>query len=161
MAYERFQDDKPDYRVEGTIINSEFQTQLVSSDGAIDEVVTLPRNRPFLSTLANSLGTNVSVRRELQSTLTNIQFQLYIFIDKIRRMRFFDWSLDALRQPSTSGQDELSDNGRNLSSVLYAICQDEQQKRNLQSWIKTLTYFCFASIAMEMQTAERFSTTWK
>jgi predicted ATPase len=54
-------------------------------------------------------------------------------------MRFFDWALDALRQPSTPGQDVLSDNGRNLSSVLYAICQDEQQKRNLQSWIKALT----------------------
>jgi predicted ATPase len=139
MACERFQDDKPDYGVEGTIINNEFRTQLVSSDGVIDEVVALPRNRPFVYTLAHSLGENVSVRSELQSTLTNIQSRLHIFINQISRMRFFDWSLDALRQPSMPGQDILSDNGRNLSSVLYAICQDEQQKRNLLSWIKTLT----------------------
>jgi predicted ATPase len=139
MACERFQDDKRDYGVEGTIINNEFQTQLVSSDGVIDEVVALPRNRPFVYTLAHSLGENVGVRSELQSTLTNIQSRLHIFINQISRMRFFDWSLDALRQPSMPGQDVLSDNGRNLSSVLYAICQDEQQKRNLLSWIKTLT----------------------
>jgi predicted ATPase len=139
MACERFQDDKPDYGVEGTIINNEFRTQLVSSDGVIDEVVALRRNRPFVYTLVYSLGENVSVRSKLQSTLTNIQSRLHIFINQISRMRFFDWSLDALRQPSMPGQDVLSDNGRNLSSVLYAICQDEQQKRNLLSWIKTLT----------------------
>ena len=54
-------------------------------------------------------------------------------------MRFFDWSLDAIRQPSCPGQDVLSDNGRNLSSVLHAICQDGQGKRNLLSWIDELT----------------------
>jgi hypothetical protein len=139
MACERFQDDKPDYGVEGTIINNEFRTQLVSSDGVIDEVVALPRNRPFVYTLAHSLGENVSVRSELQSTLTNIQSRLHIFINQISRMRFFDWSLDALRQPSMPGQDMLSDNGRNLSSVLLAICQNSQSKQTLLSWIHELT----------------------
>jgi predicted ATPase len=33
----------------------------------------------------------------------------------------------------------LGDNGRNLSSVLFAICQDNQRKQNLLSWIKVLT----------------------
>jgi predicted ATPase len=56
-----------------------------------------------------------------------------------RSIRFFDWSLDALRQPSMPGQDVLSDNGRNLSSVLHAICQKAQSKRNLLSWIHELT----------------------
>jgi predicted ATPase len=36
------------------------------------------------------------------------------------------------------GQDVPSDNGRNLSSVLYSICQDDQGKRNLLSWIDEL-----------------------
>ena len=139
MACERFEDDRPDYRLEGTIINNEFQTQLVSSDGAIDDVITLSRNRPFLFTIGNSLGTNARVREELYTVFANMQLQIYMFLNKTSRMRFFDWSLDALRQPSTPGQVVLSDNGRNLSSVLYAICQDEQQKRNLQSWINNLT----------------------
>ena len=53
--------------------------------------------------------------------------------------RFFDWSLDALRQPCLPGQDMLSDNGRNLSSVLYAICQRAASKKGLLSWIQELT----------------------
>jgi predicted ATPase len=60
-------------------------------------------------------------------------------INTYSSMRFFDWSLDAIRQPSVAGQDVLSDNGRNLSSVLYAICQDAQSKQNLLSWIQELT----------------------
>jgi predicted ATPase len=56
-----------------------------------------------------------------------------------RSSRFFDWSLDALRQPSLPGQDVLGDNGRNLSSVLHAICQDKQGKQNLLSWVRELT----------------------
>ena len=54
-------------------------------------------------------------------------------------MRFFDWSLDAIRQPSLPGQDVLGDNGRNLSSVLHAICRDKQGKQNLLSWMRELT----------------------
>ena len=60
-------------------------------------------------------------------------------LEDYTRMRFFDWSLDAIRQPSLPGQDVLSDNGRNLSSVLYAICQNDQGKRTLLSWIEELT----------------------
>ena len=60
-------------------------------------------------------------------------------LEDYTKMRFFDWSLDAIRQPSLPGQDVLSDNGRNLSSVLFAICQDKQGKRNLLSWIEELT----------------------
>jgi predicted ATPase len=56
-----------------------------------------------------------------------------------KSMRFFDWSLEAIRQPSFPGQDVLSDNGRNLSSVLQAICREDQGKRNLLSWITELT----------------------
>ena len=56
-----------------------------------------------------------------------------------RSCRFFDWSLDALRQPSLPGQDILSDNGRNLSSVLHAICQRTAPKKNLLTWIQELT----------------------
>jgi predicted ATPase len=56
-----------------------------------------------------------------------------------RSCRFFDWSLDALRQPCLPDQDILSDNGRNLSSVLHAICLRPAPKKNLLSWIQELT----------------------
>ena len=44
-----------------------------------------------------------------------------------------------MRQPSLPGQDVLGDNGRNLSSVLRAICEDKQGKQNLLSWVRELT----------------------
>jgi predicted ATPase len=44
-----------------------------------------------------------------------------------------------MRQPSLRGQDVLGDNGRNLSSVLHAICQDKQGKQTLLSWVRELT----------------------
>jgi predicted ATPase len=56
-----------------------------------------------------------------------------------RSCRFFDWSLDALRQPCLPGQDMLSDNGRNLGSVLHAICKRPVSKKSLLSWIQELT----------------------
>ncbi len=56
-----------------------------------------------------------------------------------RSMRFFEWSLDAIRQPSLPGQDVLSDNGRNLSSVLHTICRSSRGRRTLLSWIDELT----------------------
>ena len=56
-----------------------------------------------------------------------------------RSCRFFEWSLDVLRQPCLAGQEILSDNGRNLSSVLYAICQRAASKKSLLSWVQELT----------------------
>jgi predicted ATPase len=43
-----------------------------------------------------------------------------------------------MRQPSLPGQDVLTDNGRNLSSVLASICQHDRGKRDLLSWIDEL-----------------------
>ena len=61
------------------------------------------------------------------------------FSHLFKSSRFFDWSLDALRQPSVPGQVVLSDNGRNLSSVLQAICREGHGQRNLLSWVRELT----------------------
>src|SRR5262249_39177979 len=60
-------------------------------------------------------------------------------LEALSSMRFFDWSPEAMRQPSPPGLDVLGDNGRNLSSVLQAMCQDGQGKLNLLSWIDELT----------------------
>lgn len=54
-------------------------------------------------------------------------------------MRFFEWSLEAMKEASIPGQVVLSDNGRNLSSVLQAICRDWQDKKTLLTWLTELT----------------------
>lgn len=53
-------------------------------------------------------------------------------------MRFFDFSPDAMRQPSQMGQLVLGDRGENLSSVLYAIWQDPERKQTLLSWLEEI-----------------------
>jgi predicted ATPase len=63
----------------------------------------------------------------------------YESLSTYRSCRFFDWSLDALRQPCLPGQDMLGDNGRNLSSVLHAICRQAAARKGLLSWIQELT----------------------
>lgn len=109
----------------------------------------LPRTVPFLGQMFNEprnspLGSTISTNRD------EIDIHWYDLFDQLcqdyynaltiyRSARFFDWSLDALRQPSIQGQELLSDDGRNLSSVLCAICEDKQQKENLLTWIQELT----------------------
>ena len=96
-----------------------------------------PLERPFVHRLVHSTGDNVPIKSYADNI--NLQFNLYQWCRNLARTRFFDWSIDAIRQPSYTGQDVLSDNGRNLSSVLYAICQDDQGKRTSLSWIDELT----------------------
>jgi len=54
-------------------------------------------------------------------------------------MRFFEFSPEAMRQPSYPGQTMLGDRGENLSSVMQNICQDPERKAILLSWLQELT----------------------
>jgi predicted ATPase len=137
VADEDFWDGRTNDRLTGAVKNHELQVHLVSSEGQKYDVLGASANRPFLHRLAYSIGTNV--RREFYTQSVGLQMDINVWCHRLTRMRFFDWSLDAIRQPSLPGQDVLSDNGRNLSSVLYAICQNPQGKRNLLSWIEELT----------------------
>jgi predicted ATPase len=110
---------------------------------------TLPRSLPFLGQVLTEvrnwpLGSQfVTINGSNERTLSDVFLEFSQDIDEAlmpyRSNRFFDWSLDAMRQPSMPGQDVLSDNGRNLSSVLLAICQNTQSKQTLLSWIHELT----------------------
>jgi len=55
------------------------------------------------------------------------------------RMRFHDLSPEAMKVPSLPGQTVLGDRGENLSSVLQAICEDSESKRDITEWIRELT----------------------
>jgi predicted ATPase len=54
-------------------------------------------------------------------------------------MRFLDLVPDKMRQPSFVGQTVLGDQGENLSSVLFAICEDPKRKEALLEWVRELT----------------------
>jgi predicted ATPase len=56
----------------------------------------------------------------------------------IRSMRFLDLSPEFMKRPSIPGQ-PLGDRGENLSSVLQAICEDEDKKRAMTEWVRQLT----------------------
>ncbi|MCP4366887.1 MAG: AAA family ATPase, partial [Deltaproteobacteria bacterium] len=59
--------------------------------------------------------------------------------DTLQSMRFFVLDPQAMRLPSFPGQTVLGDRGENLSSVLQAICEEQQQKQALLEWIRELT----------------------
>jgi len=60
-------------------------------------------------------------------------------IESLASIRFLDLLPDAMRRPSLPGQDILGGGGENLSSVLQAICANEDSKRAVLEWIKELT----------------------
>src|SRR5262245_61163524 len=57
----------------------------------------------------------------------------------LESMRFLDLAPDAMRIPSLPGQAVLGDRGENLSSVLQAICEQEDRKRAILEWVRQLT----------------------
>ena len=102
----------------------------------LGQMVLELRNFPVGSTMWSASGAQIDNSSDLFLELSQrLDEPLTIY----RSCRFFDWSLDALRQPCLPGQDILSDNGRNLSSVLHAICRQQAAKKSLLSWIQELT----------------------
>jgi len=101
--------------------------------------LSLKKDFPFLASVASESNFFTFWDEKASGVLLCERHSILDEIATYRFMRFFDWSLDAMRQPTLAGQDVLTDNGRNLSSVLYAICQDAQSKQNLLSWIQELT----------------------
>ncbi len=61
------------------------------------------------------------------------------FLKSLESMRFLDLSPDAMKVPSVPGQIILGDRGENLSSVLQAICNDDDTKRAMIEWVRQLT----------------------
>ena len=86
-------------------------------------------DQPILSQIADHPGTSkLTVREDCRSV-----------VDALSGFRFLDLDVNALRKPSTPGQEVLSDKGENLSSVLAGICEDDATKQALIEWTKELT----------------------
>jgi hypothetical protein len=137
VAFERFRSEQSGDELVGKATKDVLALHHLSQEGLDRKIRDFPGDRPFIYRIANPAedGPAVSVPWEYVRTHTTST----IISDRLHRMRFFDWALEAIRQPSPAGQDVLSDNGRNLSSVLQVICRDVEGKRNLLSWITELT----------------------
>jgi predicted ATPase len=137
VANERFRDQQAREELVGTATNGQLDVNAISSDGTSLDVRGQPPDHPFIYPFSNPFAVDprqpTPTHNLSQRTITNL------FLQSVRRMRFFEWSVDVMRQPAPSSQDVLSDDGRNLSSVLQAICRDSQGKHTLLSWITELT----------------------
>lgn len=60
-------------------------------------------------------------------------------VEELGSFRFLDLSPTQMRIPSLPGQTTLGDRGENLSSVLFAICDDPSTKDALLEWVRKLT----------------------
>lgn len=89
-------------------------------------------NQPVLSQFAARIALGGRFTPQLQRAVHQAMAVL-------GSMRFLDLSPDAMRRSSLPGQTVLGDRGENLSSVLQAICQIEEGKKTLLSWLQELT----------------------
>jgi predicted ATPase len=97
-------------------------------EGFRGPTVALFDNRPALAQLLTH-----------PEALPQVREHVRLAISAFASMRFLDLSPDAMRLPSIPGQTILGDRGENLSSVLYAICENPARKRALLEWLRELT----------------------
>lgn len=84
-------------------------------------------DRPLIGQLASHPHLDSAIADAIQSVLA-----------ALGAMRFFDFSPDVMRMPSSPGQAVLGDRGENLSSVLQGIWERSHQKDNLLSWVEDI-----------------------
>jgi len=77
--------------------------------------------------------------KERTKQLSHTLFVINKFQKYIQLIKFFDLNPEAMRSPSLTGQTVLGEQGENLSSVLHAICEQEDTKANLLEWLGALT----------------------
>jgi predicted ATPase len=62
-----------------------------------------------------------------------------LLVESLKSIRFLDLAPDAMRNPSTPGEQVLGDRGENLSTVLYNLTEDAAKKEALLGWLRSLT----------------------
>jgi predicted ATPase len=97
-------------------------------EGFRGPTVALFDNRPALAQLLTH-----------PEALPQVREHVRLAISAFASMRFLDLSPDAMRLPSIPGQTILGDRGENLSSVLYALCENPARKHALLEWLRELT----------------------
>ena len=101
----------------------------------------LESKRPLLSTLAPHFLEPLDT--DEWTDLSPAMFDAFEILDSVLRefvrMRFFELSLDRMREPSFPGATVLGDSGENLPTVLEKICADSKRQETLASWLQELT----------------------
>jgi predicted ATPase len=97
--------------------------------GFVGPTINFSNNQPVLTQILSHPEVKLPTVREL----------VKLALGAIGSMRFLDLAPDAMRMPSLPGQNILGDRGENLSSVLQAICKDENRKQALVQWVQRLT----------------------
>lgn len=62
-----------------------------------------------------------------------------LVVESLKSIRFLDLAPDAMRTPTTPGEQALGDRGENLSTVLYNLTADSAKKEALLGWLRSLT----------------------
>ena len=137
VVSERFRDQKAGEELVGTATDGQIDVNALAPDGTSFDVRSQPRDRPFIYSFVFPAADDPM--RPTPDYGLSRRLITHFYLQSVSRMRFFDWAVDVMRQPSPIGQDVLSDDGRHLSSVLQAICRDNQGKHTLLSWITELT----------------------
>src|SRR5262249_23599582 len=108
-------------------------------EDAIVDRVTQPRTVPFLTRFGREGRSDGRPGPREKRPGASLDSSPMGKGEPFSSMRFFDWSLEAMRQPAFPGQDVLSDDARTLSSVLHAMGQAGQGRLLLPSWMRVLT----------------------
>ncbi len=98
-----------------------------------------PLTKPFLGNVYEPYNDSRSFPAPEGLGDLNAQKVAAAITSVLRSMRFPDFRLDLMRQASFPGQTITTSAGENLSSVLYAICQDSNRKQMLTEWLRALT----------------------
>ena len=111
-----------------TILNTdgpEPTTNILNDDGV--EAKIYPPSHRFQPTLT-----------EFQQ-FANVPGQIHDFYALLGRMRFYDFDLEQLRQPTVPSLLGIGDRGQNLSSALEKIYDDDEKRTAMISWLEELT----------------------
>ncbi len=111
-----------------TILNTdgpEPTTNILNDDGV--EAKIYPPSHRFQPTLT-----------EFQQ-FANVPGEIHDFYALLGRMRFYDFDLEQLRQPTVPSLLGIGDRGQNLSSALEKIYDDDEKRTAMISWLEELT----------------------
>lgn len=96
--------------------------------GAETQARSYSAGRPALTRIAED--ENLQKKRREEARLV---------AESLKSIRFLDLAPDAMRNPSTPGEQVLGDRGENLSTVLYNLTADAAKKEALLGWLRSLT----------------------
>ena len=138
MLYDSHPDDNPAPQTDLQHLTVRIQP---GGDYRKGHVETFIANQPVIAQITERIA------KRLDPVADDVRAGARDVLASLGSMRFLDFNLDAMRQPSFPGQNTLGDRGENLSSVLQAIYEDEVNRAALVDWARELTPMDVADFA--------------